>query len=425
MNLKPIIDERTYVQHQQPGWPSYQAVLAGVQARDPQTQQQIRQLFDQGLDDYVDQHRGDDIADGNRAMQHQTFYDKAVANNHRPHCRIPWETAGVNSYGDVFLCISPAWIPKFAGNILGASTFYDVLNSDTAQRIRREILNNRYYYCNFNLCGYPGQARLTDFQTQPQSPVDLEAMDLAADPDPRLLVREIPKNLIFDFDHTCNYRCPSCRTEMINYNNHPVIRPINDRISERIKRLIIDEIGEQSVHIRWAGGEPFISRVYVELLDYIANTGKRNIKHIIQTNGSYFRNKADLVEKLLPDLVELRISFDAATADTYHRVRVNGVWDSFLDNVTWVMSRIRERGLNIQVTADFVVQRHNYLEIPQLAELCNQLGVDHINYQKMWNWATWPSAEFDDMNVYDPAHPEYQHVVDLIAQARRSRATAA
>ena len=418
MNLKPVIDESTYLQHQRPGWPSYQAVLAGVQAKDTQAQSEILALFNQGFKQYVDQHRGDDIADGNRSTQGQTFYDKAVHTQY-PHCSIPWETAGVNSYGDVFLCISPAWIPKFAGNIFESDSFYDVINSVTALKIRKEILANRYYYCNFNLCGYPGQAKLTDIRPAAETHEQLQPLSLGDEYDPRLLVTAIPKNLIFDFDHTCNYRCPSCRTEMINYNNHPVIRPLNDLIGERIKTSIIDKIEDQPVNIRWAGGEPFISRVYIDLLDYIASTGKNNIKHVIQTNGSYFRNKAELVERLLPNMIELRISFDAATADTYHRVRINGVWDNFLDNVTWVMSRIREMQLDVLVTADFVVQKHNYLEIPLLRELCDQLGVGHINYQRMWSWATWPPEVFQEMNVYDPAHPEYQTVVDLINQARR------
>lgn len=416
MNLKYILDEATYQAHQGPGWPQYQSVISGIQAKDTDIQNRISELFRQGMDRYVTDHKGDDIADGNRATQNQTFYDKAVQSPY-PHCSTPWDTAGVNSYGDVFMCMSPAWIPKFAGNVFDAESVYDILNSNTAKLIRKEILNNRYFYCNFNLCEYPGQARLHDFRARAEEPQHLEPLSLTDD-DPRLRVGAVPKNLIFDFDHTCNYRCPSCRTELINHNNHPVIRPLNDRISERVRSLIIDAIGDQPVQIRWAGGEPFISRVYVDLLDYIVSTGKNNIKHIIQTNGSYLRNKADLVETLLPNITELRISFDAATADTYHRVRVNGVWDNFIDNVSWVMGRIRELDLPTRVTADFVVQKYNYREIPLLRTLCTDLGIERINYQRMWSWATWSPEVFREMNVYDPAHPEYHTVVDLINQAR-------
>lgn len=418
MNLKPIIDELEYLKHKQADWPTYGAVQAGITAKDVNTQAKINQLFSTGLTNYVDTHKGNEIADGNRETQNQIFYSKNVDQPKVTHCSIPWETAGVNSYGDVFMCISPAWIPKFAGNILGVSDIYDVLNSSTAKKIRKEILNNRYYYCNFNLCGFPGQAKLKNIQSQPESDSDLIPLELDQPDDPRTVLTEIPKDLIFDFDHTCNYQCPSCRTEVVNYNNHPIIRPFNDAISNSIKTLIIDQIKDQPVNIRWAGGELFISKVYIDLLDYIINTGKNNIKHVIQTNGSYFKKKSELVEKLLPHVTELRISFDAATAETYHKVRVNGVWDNFIENVTWVMDHIRSQGLSLQVTADFVVQESNYKEIPKLRELCDQLGIHQINYQRMWSWATWPPEVFAQMNVYEPSHALYPQVVELIKQAK-------
>jgi molybdenum cofactor biosynthesis enzyme MoaA len=180
--------------------------------------------------------------------------------------------------------------------------------------------------------------------------------------------------------------------------------------------MIIDQIQSQQVEIRWCGGEPFISEVYLNLMEYCVASGK-NIQHIIQTNGSYLQKKADLFTKLLPTLKELRVSFDAATAATYAVTRTNGQWHTLLDNVRWARDTIRTQHAPTKLTADFVVQADNYQEIPAFVELCHSLEIDQINFQKMWNWGTWSQAEFDAKNIYNPQHSDYAKLVAVFEQA--------
>jgi hypothetical protein len=66
-----------------------------------------------------------------------------------------------------------------------------------------------------------------------------------------------------------------------------------------------------------------------------------------------------------------------------------------------------------EIVADFVVQVDNYKEIPQFVELCNQLGIKRINWQKMWNWGTWPQNEFDQKNIYNSKHPDYNELAKV------------
>ena len=410
MKLNDFITEDEYRVLAEPDWPGYWEVVHGKGSSDPVIQKRVDNAVAGRYKEYQQLNKGNQIADGNRRMQGQVFFNKKVPAT-VAYCRAPWETLGVNSYGDVFICQSPAWLPKFAGNINAVNSIYDILNSQTAKDIRQEILAGRYLYCNNNLCRFfsinPVAAAEND------DVVPLESVDSAS-----IMLSQVPGNLIFDFDHTCNFKCPSCRPTLINNNKHLYIRKINNGIVEKIKRLVIDEIEDQPVEIRWAGGELFISQVYVELIDYIISQKKSNIRHVIQTNGSYLKSKSDLVERLLPYVSELRISFDAATADTYHRVRVNGQWDTLLENTRWIVDLIKEQKLPLMITADFVVQRDNYKEIVLFKQLCADLGIQQINFQKMWNWYTWPLDEFVQQNVYDPAHPEYKQVVNLLQQTK-------
>jgi|688.fasta_scaffold151101_2 sulfatase maturation enzyme AslB (radical SAM superfamily) len=412
MDLKKVISIKDYRTFAGPDWPSYDTIVAGGITDNAAIQQEVDEFVAMMRQTYNEINiSGDVLAEQNQQRQQQVFYDKHYTGS--THCQIPWNTLGVNNNGDVFLCSSPSWIPKFAGNILQSNNIYEILNSVTAQQIRQEILAGRYYYCNNKICSFFGAVDPATYQSQPQVKSEPLAFSSQAP------VTAIPKYLIFDFDYTCNFKCPSCRTELINNNKHHVIRPVNDRIVEKIKQLIIDQIDHQPVEIRWCGGEPFISEVYLDLLDYIIDTKKSNIQHIIQTNGSYLRSKSHLVEKLMPTIKELRISFDAATADTYKKIRVNGDWNLLIDNVQWTRDLIARSNAQTKVTADFVVQRDNYKEIPAFVELCQDLGIKHINFQKMWNWGTWPQRVFDHNNVYDPAHALYPELADVFEKTGR------
>jgi sulfatase maturation enzyme AslB (radical SAM superfamily) len=412
MDLKKIISIQDYRTFAGPDWPSYDSIVAGATADNVAIQQEVEEfvaMMRQTFDEI--NISGNVLAEQNQQRQQQVFYDKHYTAP--THCRIPWNTLGVNNNGDVFLCSSPSWIPKFAGNILESVNIYEILNSATAQQIRQEILAGRYYYCNNKICSFFGAIDPATYQSSPQA--NQQPLPFSS----QAPVTAVPRYLIFDFDYTCNFKCPSCRTELINNNKHHVIRPVNNRIVEKIKQLIIDQIQHQPVEIRWCGGEPFISEVYMDLFEYIVDTKKTNIQHIIQTNGSYLRSKSHLVEKLMPTIKELRISFDAATADTYQKIRVNGNWDLLISNVQWIINLIAQSNARTKVTADFVVQRDNYKEIPAFVQLCNSLGIQHINFQKMWNWGTWPQQVFDHNNIYDPAHPLYNELANAFEKTGR------
>jgi uncharacterized radical SAM superfamily Fe-S cluster-containing enzyme len=412
-DLKKIISEQHYHRSQKTGWPSYPEFVSGATVDNTEVARQMSEFVQRCQDNYQRLiQNGREAAAWNQESQRQVFFDKRFQGE--KHCTVPWETMSVGSSGEVFICMSPAWVPVSVGNVLTADDIYaDILNSPSAQGIRNEILQGRYYYCNNTLCRFFDHFDKKLYQRAPENIADFDALAPVNRSD--TCVTQIPKNIIFDFDPTCNLRCPSCRMNVINYNKHPEFRANNDNIAEKIKHLIIDNIGTQPVEIRWAGGEPFISEVYLDLMDYIIATGRRNIRHVIQTNGSYLKKKQELVTKLLPFINELRISFDAATADTYSRVRVNGQWDLLLENVRWVQDQIKQHGLNVRIKADFVVQLDNYQEIPQFRTLCNELGIKQINFQRMWNWNTWPIEELDRRNVYNVNHPLYPEVVRLLA----------
>ena len=407
INHYEFIGEKDYRIFAGGSWPAYQNFQSGQKAQSPEIQAEIDLFVNMMKQTYQEINLSqDNLAVSNQQRQGQQFFDK----QYRPNgCRVPWNTLGINARGHAFICSSPSWIPKFVGSILDDTDIWAVLNSETAQRIRQEIYHGRYYYCNNQICNFFAKVKSNDYKNNAETTDE----PLLYTPQSEYQVFEIPKNLIFDFDYTCNFRCPSCRTETINNNKHHTIRSSNDQIVQRIKTEIIDRIGAQPVNIRWCGGEPFISEPYLELFEYISSVNKPNISYTIQTNGSYLQSKKHLLYKLLPFVRELRISFDAASRETYDKIRVGGNWDLLLDNVAWVKKYITDNKLPTKLKADFVVQKNNYQEIPAFERLIKQFGITDSSYQKMWNWGTWPENDFHQHNVYNRGHSEYPQLIKI------------
>lgn len=343
-----------------------------------------------------------------RKNNNHIFYDKNVTTNN--DCNLPWNTLIINRYGDSYICISPAWLPKSIGSITEVDNIYDLLNSYEARMIREEILKKRYFYCNSNLCAFFSKADKSKFTQSP--PINGKELDPLSGLSIDSLVNEQPKKLIFDFDYTCNFVCPSCRTELIN-NNKDSFLTVNDLIVEKIKNLLLNKI-EKRTEIRWAGGEPFISRSYLNLWEHIISLKNTNIRNIIQTNGSYLKKKEKILLSFLPYVDSFRISFDAGTKDTYSKIRVNGNWKTLIDNCKWLRKVIDTHKSETLLCADFVVQMDNYLEINEFVKITKELGFDRINLTKMWNWGTWTDLEFSARNVSDKSHPSYNNFLNVI-----------
>ena len=410
MDLAKLVDPKLYKEFSGENWPSYEEFVNGDMGSTDKISAGIKRVIDVATTAFKDLRidDGEKLAEENQKRQGQIFYSKNVTGFRQ--CRVPWDTIGINNNGEIFICQSPSWVPKFVGNITKIDSIYTALNSELAQSIRQEIINGTYRYCNEKLCAF--------FANMPKSQYGIDPTDTIIPPvtaDDNLLITQIPRDLIFDFDYTCNFKCPSCRTEVINWNNDHLRRPINNRIVDQIKHLIIDKIETQPISIRWAGGEPFLSEPYLEIFDYIIKSGKLNIQNIIQTNGSYLKSK--VVQSLLPYISELRISFDAGTAATYAKIRVNGNWGKLLDNVRYINELKKELNVTTKITADFVVQLDNYKEIPTFVSLCNDLGIENINLQKMWNWGTWDTETFNQKNIYNPTHPLYEDLKGYFKQA--------
>ncbi len=119
-------------------------------------------------------------------------------------------------------------------------------------------------------------------------------------------------------------------------------------------------------------GEPFMMKNFDELLDIFGDRGKALE---ITTNGQVLTDRN--IRKLLGRDIHLYISLDAATAETYAKLR-NNKWDRLIANLRRLIEAKRGRQGQPRIFAVFMPMRVNVHELDAFFELCADLEVDRV-----------------------------------------------
>ncbi len=254
------------------------------------------------------------------------------------------------------------------GNLLRDGELDEIYHSAYARIVKLSSLNRSYCLCNlFRWCkGYCSNGKV-----QAQEQYDTV---------------KIPKLISISFDFSCNLCCKSCRTK-------PYV--MDDETKQRaniiVTKLLRSGYLDQTRDLVMAGmGEVFYSPYYRQL--WITDLQRQNIK--ILSNGTLFNEEN---WRLVADKytgIDVNISVDAATAETYQKLR-HADFNHLMKNLTMLsdlrrQNKIRKFGLN------FVVQRDNFREMPAFVELGRSLGVNHINFQRLNNLGSFTAQELLD-----------------------------
>jgi MoaA/NifB/PqqE/SkfB family radical SAM enzyme len=163
----------------------------------------------------------------------------------------------------------------------------------------------------------------------------------------------------------CNSKCSFCIVDS------PFVK--NDSISRtRVSRFLRDNAdkGYEAVNIH--GGEATIRRDLLEILDEIRDLGYPTV--LLQTNGRKMSRMAYARELVDRGVSLFIVSMHGATALTQDRI--SKALGSYEQAVTGIRN-VKELGAKVRTNS--VVCNDNFTEIPEIADLCMDLGADHIN----------------------------------------------
>ena len=159
-----------------------------------------------------------------------------------------------------------------------------------------------------------------------------------------------------------------------------------DKISRLKADIVVDKLLssgylDQAKSLILSGrGEVFYSPYYRRLLE--TDLKRKNI-HILsngilfnETNWNWLKNKYETID--------VQISVDAATKETYSKLR-GGNFDVLLKNLH-MLAVLHRQGRIRKFKLNFLVQRDNFHEMIAFVQLGRALSVDCIEFQKMSNF---------------------------------------
>ena len=307
-------------------------------------------------------------------------------------CGVPFNSLEIHN-NQYFVCC-PSWL-----NVSFKRDEYElneIWNSEPVQEIRESILDGSFKYCNKELC--PFLSKLVNYGIA-TGPISLKTNSHINSP---IIENNTPDILMMNFDRTCNYKCPSCRVDLIVENSKGITRvektieDIDTYYSANVKSLYIT-----------GSGDPFVS---VGFRNYLRNFNPKKypkLKSIhLHTNASMWNKEMwDSMPNIHKYVMTCEISIDAGTEDTYeNKTRLGGNWKNLLNNLKFIST------LPIKVKTSFVVQDSNYMEMETFYNLMYSIFGKKVNvfFGKITNWGTFSDGEYKLKQVWNVEHPEHE-----------------
>ena len=300
-----------------------------------------------------------------------------------------------------YLCC-PSWLPV---DVWDGKSIQSSFNSTKSKEVRESILDGSYKYCDEKQCPY--LSGLKNNKLSPQF-VKKDTKSLQSYGTHRKI-----KTVNFCFDRSCNFQCPSCRSELINYYGkdreqvEKKLEEITNEISSTVKRLYLT-----------GTADPFYSKSFREFLETLDSTKFKKLKSIhLHTNGSLWNEKMwERVKAIHPYVKTCEISIDAGTKETYEtKTRIGGKWDVLLDNLQFI-SKIPT--IN-RFSFSFVVQDSNFREMKQFYDMISNYMKGSkskfvVFYNAITNWDTYTDEEFNKKNVTDTNHKDHTEFLEVL-----------
>lgn len=308
-------------------------------------------------------------------LQHQyNLHDRGIAKNLTNSCNFSEKVLSIDHSGNCFLCTCEAWLPISVGNILDFDKLEDVWQNTTAIELNEDLKNKKFSYCATNICGIKQH-------------------------------NQIQQNyyISINIDESCNLRCPSCRSTLININLGTKFDN-KIKISKHITKLISNFNHPATINMS-GNGDPFSSMVYRPIILHTVP----NILHQyrIMTNGL-------LLKKILPKtsiferICEFNISVDAGDKETYEKVRLGGNWEILIDNLKWL-----KQNTNVRISLNYVLQNENFQSLLAFENLLKELDIYGF-VTKIEDWGTF--SNFNQQNILDKTHPNFKKCMDICKQ---------
>lgn len=339
----------------------------------------VDELNKKGFVEFEDYVELNDYLERPSKLLSETIFDRSY---YELDCKTMLNHLEVLDHG-VTSCCCTTFVAERLGNVL-ENTRNEVWNSVKHKILCLSTQNHTYSFCDKKMCPLFISNKKSDISSVDKNWIDADYCEM----------EKAPTTLAFGFDGGCNLHCVSCR-------NKPFVLQGEDKNeAEKISEIVCKDYLPNAKFVILAGnGEAFLCPTYRKIM---TDPAFKSLKYVrILSNGMLFSEKNwEMLREHTDAKIMLTVSIDAASKDTYERIRRGGNFDILLKNLRFA-SDLKNKGELAYFRINFVVQSENYKEMPLFVKLGEELGVNEVFFTKILNWGTYTDDEFKEISMME------------------------
>jgi wyosine [tRNA(Phe)-imidazoG37] synthetase (radical SAM superfamily) len=315
-------------------------------------------------------------------------------------CAKPFETLDIQREHAGVCCTS--WVPYSVGNPRKMNG-EEIWDGEPIGLLRSSILDGSYRYCNPSYCPHLKSA----LENRCESHDSCHGGGKS------------PKYIQLSYDKSCNLSCPSCRHSHIYADGEML-----DELAKIKDDVVLPLLANSSaiVSITYSG-DPFASKHYRNLLRELESDIYSKVRIILATNGTLMTpDMWSELQKIWDRIKLVTISVDAATPETYSRLRPPGNWSLLIRNLKFLSTWRHQEKSRMRLVLNFCVQKANFDEMEDFLALANTLGYDEVYFQRLLNWGLFSTNQYIENDVAHPRN-EYNLLFKSILTRVKARAS--
>ncbi len=195
---------------------------------------------------------------------------------------------------------------------------------------------------------------------------------MAADRRPPVLA-SLPRSLYLETTNRCDSKCQTC------IRTFKSLEPPADLTLAQVK-AIAEQFPVLERVVLHGIGEPLLNREIFEIVAYL----KSRAATVLFNSDAISLTRPRALKLMDSGLDEYRVSMDAATPETYRRIRGVDQFERVVANVRRLVEMETERGrVAPRVSLWFTASRANLPELPGFVRLAASLGVAEVYVQRL------------------------------------------
>ena len=295
--------------------------------------------------------------------------------------------------GRVFFCPNYYMSPDAELGNINDLPFEDIYNSEKAIKIRNEILNSEYNYCNPKICFSEANYKS---KIIPRKNIKYTSKQ-----------KKFPQMVSIATDNECNVNCIMCRPQIYKCSEEEIKNQ-----TEKIDAIYIPILKDAKEITLSVMADPFASRT-TRLLMKTAAKKYKNLKFNIITNG-ILADEANLREIGITDkLSKVIVSIHASNEHTYNKIVKNGNFYIAQKNINY-LNELKKQNKIKELYLAFVVSSKNYDDIPNFIKYAKENKIPALFWSAV-DFNGNKQVENENLNITDPNHPEFKKFLQIIS----------